>query len=916
MSVDSASSGSPCLFYHTLLPIDQAQSRQNKYTSKGTRTTILAQRVMASLMSGCAVEDVVEDGGAGETAPPQAGDKGSSKMLTWDADDADNVGSDIDGSHRSFLVGVDKSEHSLHLEDIEEVLFDSDVDIDDYEHSLPLEENVIGRSRSMAFDAAKDGLPEHRLGRSTVADGRFLRSEPPSQGGGRTTLLEFPDVAMLVHDLQGRVEALDSLYKNGNEGAAPQDYNNGAGAGRTVTMTPEQQRALAGLEPAFRGLIRCLKRAEGKILLAVNDDDGNDDEESSDGSRSTLNDSMSKLRIHAKTPSKRNLLDKILRGRRRGQENQRRGTVFASNGGMRTLGGENSTALPRGLIKSMIQASEDSAESTSARYLANEYGGVELPTRFQVGKLQKRMSFKVIAKSISNANTFVGQVRDAANVGRDELEYLPREFSTLSSRERRKLANMLSWNELKKWGFDAFLVNSLSTAQVFRRSSSVGGLMRPGASDNFDDSFVESTIGRGCPLVLMGWAILASPYAQLAMARNVEDEGLIEEAMSALRQRANTVTGKMAKSVLSVGEDSEGEMSISNCSTHSSNSDTDDAWSGGYFLPDTFKILPRSLCRFLRRVEKEYSPRSVNPYHNNIHAADVLQSTHSLIQMGGGDMELAYGPLEIYSILLSAVCHDIRHPGTNNNYQVTKSTELSLMYNDISVLENMHASRASFLLLGIEDGGVSGSGRDGVNRVGGSGINGKDEVLGTMTQEQRKMFRASMLRSIMSTDMSNHFESVAKITDFVVAVENEIAAEAALNSTGSSRSQGGSVLSRISSDKHQKLHEKFLPFVLHIADISNAAKPHDVSLAWMDAVYDEFFLQGDRERAEGLPVSPLCDRDTTSKPEAQVGFMAYVVKPAFVLLGKCIPEVRRTVLEELERNLKYWEGEKAKAGAR
>lgn len=893
----------------------------------------MAKGVMASLMSGYVIEDEVEDRGAGETAspaPPQAGDKGTSKRLSWDTDGDDKDGSNIDGSHCSSLVGIENSEHSLHLEDIEEVLFDSDADIDDYEHSLPLEEiqkvpiaklaRVPGLSKSLgagAYDAAGDGPPEQRLGRSTVADGRSLRSEPPSQGGGRTTLLEFPDVAMLVHDLQGRVKALDSLYKNGNKGAAPRDYNNGAGAGRTVTMTPEQQRALAGLEPAFRGLISCLKHAEGKILLTIDDNDGKDDDESNDGSHSTLNDSISKLRIHAKTSSKRNLLDRILGGRPRG----RRGTVFASNGGMRTLGGENPTAIPRGLIRTMIQAREDSAESTSATYLANEYGGVELPTRFQVGKSEKMASsrsLKVFAKSVSNANAFVGQARDDANVGKDELEYLPREFTRLSSRERRKLANMLSWNGLKKWGFDAFSVDSLSTAQVFRRSSLASDIstMSPSASDNFEDQLVESTIGRGCPLVLIGWAILASPYAQLAMARNVKDEGLIEEATSALRQRANTKNGKMAKSILSVGEDSGGERGISNCSTDSSNSDTDDAWSGGYFLPDIFEVLPRSLCRFLRKVEKEYSPRSVNPYHNNIHAADVLQSTHSLIQMGGRGMEMAYVPLDIYSILLSAVCHDIRHPGMNNNYQVTKSTELSLTYNDNSVLENMHASRASYLLLGIEDGGVSGSGRDGMNRVGGSGNDGKDEMLGTMTQEQRKVFRASMLRSIMSTDMSKHFESVAKITDFVVAVEDEIAAEAAPNSTGSSPSQGGSVLSRISGEKHQELHEKFLPFVLHIADISNAAKPRDVSLAWMDAVYDEFFLQGDRERAEGMPVSPLCDRDTTSRPEAQVGFMAYVVKPAFVLLGKCIPEVGRTVLEELERNFKYWEGEKAKAAAR
>ena len=121
---------------------------------------------------------------------------------------------------------------------------------------------------------------------------------------------------------------------------------------------------------------------------------------------------------------------------------------------------------------------------------------------------------------------------------------------------------------------------------------------------------------------------------------------------------------------------------------------SNDEWNGGYFLPDEFKVTPRTICHFLRKVEKEYSPRSINPYHNNIHGADVIQTLHSLIQMGGKDMELQYTPLEIYSVLLAAACHDIQHPGLNNSYQINKRTELSLLYNDISVLESMHASRA------------------------------------------------------------------------------------------------------------------------------------------------------------------------------------------------------------------------------
>ena len=121
---------------------------------------------------------------------------------------------------------------------------------------------------------------------------------------------------------------------------------------------------------------------------------------------------------------------------------------------------------------------------------------------------------------------------------------------------------------------------------------------------------------------------------------------------------------------------------------------------------------------------------------------------------------------EIYSILLAAALHDVRHPGTNNNYQVNRMTEWSMIYNDNSVLENMHAIRAWYLLVGSEDGS------DGDFNGGG------DAVLGTITMEQRRTIQTGVTRSILYTDMSRHFSEVAKIARHVDALEDEIAEEA------------------------------------------------------------------------------------------------------------------------------------------
>lgn len=45
---------------------------------------------------------------------------------------------------------------------------------------------------------------------------------------------------------------------------------------------------------------------------------------------------------------------------------------------------------------------------------------------------------------------------------------------------------------------------------------------------------------------------------------------------------------------------------------------------------------------------------------------------------------------------------------------------------------------------------------------------------------------------------------------------------------------------------------------------------------------DEFFQQGDMERAQGLPVSPLMDRGSTSLAVSQMNFIEFVVAPLFL----------------------------------
>jgi len=51
--------------------------------------------------------------------------------------------------------------------------------------------------------------------------------------------------------------------------------------------------------------------------------------------------------------------------------------------------------------------------------------------------------------------------------------------------------------------------------------------------------------------------------------------------------------------------------------------------------------------------------------------------------------------------------------------------------------------------------------------------------------------------------------------------------------------------------------------LIHAADISTSIRPFEISQTWADKLFEEFFYQGDTEKAKGLSISFLCDRKTT-----------------------------------------------------
>src|SRR6201992_1033985 len=101
-------------------------------------------------------------------------------------------------------------------------------------------------------------------------------------------------------------------------------------------------------------------------------------------------------------------------------------------------------------------------------------------------------------------------------------------------------------------------------------------------------------------------------------------------------------------------------------------------------------------------------------YHNFRHVVDVLQAVfHFLVQLGtippypenssresSAPTALAniLKPFDALVLLVSAVGHDVGHPGVNNAFLVLLNAPLAQLYNDRSVLESFHCAAYSQIL--------------------------------------------------------------------------------------------------------------------------------------------------------------------------------------------------------------------------
>ena len=289
------------------------------------------------------------------------------------------------------------------------------------------------------------------------------------------------------------------------------------------------------------------------------------------------------------------------------------------------------------------------------------------------------------------------------------------------------------------------------------------------------------------------------------------------------------------------------------------------------------KIMPiNKLEPFLISITNQYLTSTL--YHNSLHGADITQTMCLFFNNSNAEEVCHTQAIDLLSIIIAGLGHDLGHPGLTNTFQINASSEMAITYNDSSCLENFHLAK---LFKTIR----------------------KDEtnIFEKLTIQDYKIIRKRMISEILATDMAIHGKVLnnirSKIPEYLLSnkVEN------------SNRNNQFELITDIKNEEATNEEKQALfDYFIHSADLGHNTKIFNISLKWVELLSKEFWLQGDKERQMNLSISFLCDRDTTNVPKSQVGFIGGFIIPTYNFLVIMFPTLSYTI-ENAKDNLNRWQ---------
>ena len=318
------------------------------------------------------------------------------------------------------------------------------------------------------------------------------------------------------------------------------------------------------------------------------------------------------------------------------------------------------------------------------------------------------------------------------------------------------------------------------------------------------------------------------------------------------------------------------------------------------------KVLVVDLYGLLYSIRALY--HSPNPYHNYVHAVDVLQAAYSFLAAlelvppfshlrqpcpgvwprpsntpspnGTKRVWEIVRDQDVLATLIAAIGHDVGHPGFSNAFMVsplyvetpTKTdglsqsnakTPLSQVYDNKSVLENMHCMLLAQLL----------------RKHGFGFLLGPDHSPGAKPQSHQggidtKSFRKVLYSAILATDMSLHHAWMQGFDAFANRVKDWESPHA--------ESDIGVEGDRV----------VVAQAIIKSADISNPTRPLEISEFWSTAILSEWAVQSSIETHLELPISVISSADARLQASGQYQFIDLFTQPLFDAIANVWPEMR------------------------
>ncbi|KAH4995035.1 hypothetical protein HBI76_009460 [Parastagonospora nodorum] len=293
---------------------------------------------------------------------------------------------------------------------------------------------------------------------------------------------------------------------------------------------------------------------------------------------------------------------------------------------------------------------------------------------------------------------------------------------------------------------------------------------------------------------------------------------------------------------------------------------------------DKWRIPEADLIVFLLASRTAYN--EFVKYHNFRHVVDVLQALfHFLVRRGTllpyppndssgllpkSPIAELLKPFDALTLLISAIGHDVGHPGVNNAFLVALNAPLAQLYNDRSVLESFHCAAYSQILRRYWPQAFSDS-----------------------------AMRKLMINNILATDMGLHFKYMTDLGNLQQKIAHD---------------QGDTDGWNSKMKEEQK--DLACGVLIKCADICNVARKFDTAAKWANILTDEFSNQGIMEQELQMPSclfgGPPVRDDLIKLGESQIGFMNIFACPLFEAVTDILPAMRFAV-DEILANKTVWE---------